>query len=82
MIGDLLSQLPRVGKRKRYQRTKPMMLKSIPVDLKAHFKAWCAKRGVTMQNQIVFLMKQTIKDEVITRSPINKRKGNRYDTTI
>lgn len=48
---------------KKPRRTTPMMIKSIPIDVKAQFKAWCAKRGITMQNHIVFLMRQTINSD-------------------
>lgn len=40
-----------------------MMLKRIPVDLKAHYKAWCAKRGICMIDHIIFMMRQAVNSE-------------------
>ena len=34
----------------------------IPVDVKAQFKAWCAARGITLQDGIIRLMRQAIRE--------------------
>lgn len=59
-------------RRSPYVRTIPMMLKRIPVDVKAQYKAWCAKRGITMLDHIVFLMRQTINSDK-PYMPLNPR---------
>tara|TARA_R100000808_G_scaffold6960_2_gene20350 strand:- start:3724 stop:3897 length:174 start_codon:yes stop_codon:yes gene_type:complete len=37
-----------------------MFLRNIPRGVKDHFKAYCARRGITMTEKIVQLMKETI----------------------
>ncbi len=45
------------------QRKTTLFLRNVPTDLKAHFKAYCAKRGVTMLSKIVDFMKEKTKEE-------------------
>ncbi len=47
---------------KNRQHETTMLIKGIPVDGKAQFKAYCAERGVTMRDAIIFLMDRTVKE--------------------
>ena len=38
-----------------------LFIRDVPNTVKNRFKAWCAQRGLTMHDQIVEMMKQTIK---------------------
>ena len=40
-----------------------MFLRNIPRGVKDHFKAYCARRGITMTEKIVQLMKETIAND-------------------
>jgi hypothetical protein len=42
-----------------------LYLRDIPVDVKLHFKSWCAKRGLTMRQAILDFMNG--KKEAITK---------------
>lgn len=41
--------------------TTDLFLRNIPRGVRDHFKAWCAKRGVTMKEKLTDLMRDTIK---------------------
>lgn len=45
--------------------TKPavLFLKDVPGETKNQFKAWCARRGVTMKDAIVKFMRETVSKE-------------------
>lgn len=40
-----------------------LYLRGISNDVKNHFKAYCAKRGITMTDKIEDLMRQTVKKD-------------------
>ncbi len=44
-------------------RTAVLFIRSMPVDLKCQFRAWCIRRNITMTQKIISLMKETIKEE-------------------
>lgn len=71
-------------KKKRKPKTTPpkkvlhhteLFLRYIPVDVKLHFKAWCAKRGVTMQEQLVRMMRGVLKKELEYGDPIDSERS-------
>lgn len=37
--------------------------RNVPKHLKAQFKAWCARRGYTMESTIIALMRQAIEND-------------------
>ena len=39
-------------------------LRNIPVDVKAQFKAYCARRGYSMQDAVVVIMKKVVAGDV------------------
>lgn len=41
-------------------RTTEFYIRGIPVTLKNYFKAYCAKRGITMSSMIVKYMKEVV----------------------
>jgi len=43
------------------QRTTVLFLKNVPANIKAKFKAVCAKREISMTQAIVNYMEQTVK---------------------
>ena len=43
--------------------TTDLFLRDIPRGVRDHFKAWCAKRGVTMKEKLTDLMRDTIKEK-------------------
>jgi len=43
------------------QRTTVLFLKNVPANIKAQFKAVCAKREISMTQAIVNYMEQTVK---------------------
>jgi hypothetical protein len=45
-----------------------IFIRYVPREVKDHFKAYCAKRGITMTDKFIQLMRETID------------KGNRIDT--
>ena len=47
----------KIDKRENYTT---MFIKDIPVDTKAHFKAYCARRGKSMTQMIIKLMREKI----------------------
>lgn len=42
-------------------KTTTVQIRKVPVDLRDHFKAWCAKRGLSMQEVYICMMKDTVK---------------------
>lgn len=59
-------------------RPKPTTLhtRNVPPNLKAAFKAWCAKRGYTMENTVIAMMDLVIKnDRPIPQARAKKRPG-------
>ena len=40
-----------------------VFLRNIPRGVKDHFKAYCAKRGITMTDKIVDMMREAIKKD-------------------
>lgn len=50
------------AKTQQQERVHVLYIRRIPRDIKDHFKAACAKRGVTMQKAIERLMKAFIKE--------------------
>lgn len=46
--------------RKIPRRTTSLHTRNVPTDLKAQFKAYCAKRGYTMELAIIALLRRTI----------------------
>lgn len=47
--------------------------RNVPVDVKFQFKAYCAKRGYTMEQAVIELMKKAIYDDL--RLPGARRNG-------
>jgi len=41
-----------------------LYVRGLPTDLKAHFKGWCAQRGLSMKDGIAFMMRQAISGKV------------------
>ena len=59
-------------------RPKPTTLhtRNVPPNLKAQFKAWCARRGYTMENTIIAMMRKAIdEDKPIPEARHKKRIG-------
>jgi len=50
--------LRNIGKKK----TTALLLNGVSVELKAHFKAYCAKRQTSMKAMIVSMMKDRLED--------------------
>jgi hypothetical protein len=50
---------------KNNKQTKPatIFLRNIPRPVKDHFKAYCARRGITMTEKMVQLMRETIRKD-------------------
>jgi len=42
--------------------TKPLMVWNIPEKLKKRFKTVCARRGITMKQAVINLMKQFVRN--------------------
>ena len=42
-------------------KTTTMMIRNVPIDLRDHFKAWCAKRRLSMKEVIISMMRETLK---------------------
>jgi len=47
----------------RSQRRGVLYFRAFPMDLKHLFKAWCARRGISMKEKIEDLMRDTIKTD-------------------
>ena len=45
------------------QRTTTLHTRNFPTDLKAHFKAYCARRGYTMEAAIIALVRKTVLED-------------------
>jgi hypothetical protein len=60
---------------KQATRRAALLFRNIPVDLRDQFKAWCARRGITMQDQIARLMLETVRsDDTIAPPHFNRKK--------
>lgn len=55
------------------KRTCSLLFNHVPIDTKAQFKAWCAKRGVSMKQQILHMMKEAIRTDAAI-NPRTRRK--------
>lgn len=44
-------------------KTTDLLIHKIPKSLKAQFKGWCARRGVTIKDAIIQLMQDTLDTE-------------------
>lgn len=40
-----------------------LYIRNVPQDTKALFKAWCARRGITLTQGIIEMMKHTVQGE-------------------
>lgn len=49
--------------KKRKIRETTLHIRKIPIDLKAYFKAWCAKRGKSMRDIIVDHMNNDVSEK-------------------
>lgn len=45
-------------------RTATLYIRDMPRDVKDHFKAWCAARGISMTAMITELMRDIVKGKV------------------
>lgn len=54
--------------------TTNIMLRGVPVDLRDGFKAYCARRGITMKQRLLELMQLDVNEELKSIKKI-KRKG-------
>jgi hypothetical protein len=53
-----------------------LFFRKVPPNLKAQFKAYCARRGITMQDMLVKLMRNCVlKDEQVVGKP-QEENGN------
>lgn len=64
-------------------RTTSVNTRNVPVDVRSQFKAFCARRGYTMEAAIIALMRKSIRED--TRLPEARPKklneGPRYTDT-
>lgn len=51
------------NRRKVPARTAVLFIRDLPRDVKDQFKAWCARRGITMTDQITNMMKELIRED-------------------
>jgi plasmid stability protein len=49
--------------RREDQKTKPMLIRQIPPDLKHKFKVKCAENGISLQAAVIELMRQWVEEE-------------------
>jgi hypothetical protein len=45
--------------------TSTLFVRSVPRSLHKAFKAWCVLRGITMQDKLISLMRETIKEAAV-----------------
>ncbi len=45
-------------------RTTTLHTRNVPVDLKAHFKAYCARRDYTMEDAVIELLKKAVQNDM------------------
>jgi len=53
--------MTRKNVRKRNIELTFLYLKSVPLDVKLQFKAWCSRRGKTMTDTIVEMMRKQLR---------------------
>lgn len=57
-------------------RTTPMNTREVPIALRDKFKAYCARRGYTMQGAVIALMRMAVNDDM---KLTDAKKRNRQD---
>jgi uncharacterized protein YlxP (DUF503 family) len=48
--------------RREEQKTKPMLIRQVPPDLKRKFKVKCAENGISLQAAVIELMRQWVEE--------------------
>jgi plasmid stability protein len=49
--------------RREEQKTKPMLIRQVPPDLKRKFKVKCAENGISLQAAVIELMRQWVEED-------------------
>lgn len=62
---------------KEVERRTSFFFQGMPVAVKDRFKAYCARRGVTMKAKLLELMKSCIKEDEVTDDNINSKFARR-----
>lgn len=57
----------------RLADTCSVLLRKIPVNLRDSFKAYCARRGISMQQRLLELMREDVKDDLNTMRKLIER---------
>lgn len=56
---------PNTNPLRKYRRLTSMNTRKIPMDTLAQFKAYCARRGYTMQAAIIALMRKAVEEDTM-----------------